>query len=288
MSTIKFTVEDSEAAEILRVILNSSVAISGVEVTSAQYSKSAEASGSDITPCQHDQPTDQNEGTNTPGPAPGVKPVGGTIFYIDNTADGVYEFLDVHGNVIENVQVGDRPYYYRFIEKEKGSKDKYYVYRDEVYTNRTWRYATDENYVCVYESAGTFANTISGKINTDRVMTRSNRACLTAASPLTQTIWYQLQQMNDAKAGGCDDWFIPSDTEIGKLRQAVKSGSITGGVIAGSSYEDSIFSNQLIWSSNEASSYFGAAHAWIWNGSYQCPYNMPKTDSLSMFITRAF
>ena len=288
MSTVKFTVEDSEAAEILRVILNSGVAINDIEVTGAQYSKSTEASGSDIAPCQHDQPTDQNEGTNTPTPIPDAKPVGGTIFYIDNMADGVYEFFDAHGNVIENVQVGDRPYYYRLIEKEKDSRDKYYVYHDEVYTNRTWRYATDENYVCVYESAGTFANTISGRVNTDRVMTRSNRACLTAISPETPTIWYQLQQMNDVKAGGCDDWFIPSDTEIGKLRQAVKSGNITGGVVAGSSYEDSIFSNQLIWSSNEASSYFGAAHAWIWNGSYQCPYNMPKTDSLSMFITRAF
>ena len=38
---------------------------------------------------------------------PGTNAVGGTIFYIDDTAYGVYEFYDVHGNVIENVKVGD-------------------------------------------------------------------------------------------------------------------------------------------------------------------------------------
>ena len=55
-----------------------------------------------------------------------AKPEGGTIFYIDNEADGTYEFFDVGGNVIENVQVGDRPYAYRVVST--GSKDKYYVY----------------------------------------------------------------------------------------------------------------------------------------------------------------
>ena len=54
-----------------------------------------------------------------------AKPVGGTIFYIDDAAEGKYEFFDVGGNVIENVQVGDKPYAYRVVSA--GSKDKYYV-----------------------------------------------------------------------------------------------------------------------------------------------------------------
>ena len=67
-----------------------------------------------------------------------LTPVGGTIFYIDDTVDGVYEFFDADGNQIENVQVGDRPYAYRVIKK--GSKDKYYVYHDDVYDKLEWTY----------------------------------------------------------------------------------------------------------------------------------------------------
>ena len=51
--------------------------------------------------------------------------VGGTIFYIDDTADGIYEFFDADGSPIKDVKVGDKPYYYRVLEK--GAKDKYYV-----------------------------------------------------------------------------------------------------------------------------------------------------------------
>ena len=32
-----------------------------------------------------------------------LTPVGGTIFYIDDTVDGVYEFFDAYGNVIDDV-----------------------------------------------------------------------------------------------------------------------------------------------------------------------------------------
>ena len=66
-----------------------------------------------------------------------ARPVGGTIFYIDSDADGVYEFFDAKGNVIEDVEAGDRPYVYRVLKK--GSKDKYYVYHDKVYDGN-WGY----------------------------------------------------------------------------------------------------------------------------------------------------
>ena len=70
-------------------------------------------------------------------------PVGGTIFYIDETADGVYEFYDINENLIHNVKVGDRPYAYRVVTP--GSKDKYYVYHDEMYTSKRWTYYKDGN-----------------------------------------------------------------------------------------------------------------------------------------------
>ena len=38
-----------------------------------------------------------------------AKLVGGTIFYIDDAADGVYEFFDTEGNPMKNIQVGDKP-----------------------------------------------------------------------------------------------------------------------------------------------------------------------------------
>ena len=64
--------------------------------------------------------------------------VGGTIFYIDETADGVYEFYDYNENLIHDVKVGDKPYAYRVIKA--GIKDKYYVYHDEMYTSKRWTY----------------------------------------------------------------------------------------------------------------------------------------------------
>ena len=214
-----------------------------------------------------------------------LTPVGGTIFYIDDTAYGVYEFYDVHGNVIENVKVGDRPYAYKVISS--GSKDKYYVYHDELYNYLTWTYAGDCEYDA-YVAADTAACMYSGKTNTDRVMTRSHETCLIAIPNKSPTIWYQLKQMNDARVGGCNDWFIPSIFELEKLMLAVQSGNVTGGIVAGSSYVDSVFATKYIWSSTEASSYHGDYSAWMWNAGYQCMHDSPKNREFAMLIARAF
>lgn len=169
--------------------------------------------------------------------------VGGTIFYIDDTADGTYEFYDTDGNTIENVDVGDSPYAYRVVTP--GTKDKYYVYHDEVYDNLRWTYYKDGAYV--YESLSTSSNIGSGKTNTEIVMTKDSGAYITADSNGSPTIWYQLQQVRNAKVDGCDDWFVPSCDEAGELRKAtgfqsvpdtaapviLPAGKVTGGVIAG-------------------------------------------------------
>ena len=151
MRTIKFDVEDSKVSGILQTLLNSDIAVKNVEVDGTQHSKTAmvtelcsvEASGSSFTLYRH--------GTSSTEVISGVKPVGGTIFYIDDTADGEYQFFDTWGNLLENVQVGDRPYYYKVIKK--GSKDKYYVYYDEVFDKLRWTYYKDNNYV--HESLST-------------------------------------------------------------------------------------------------------------------------------------
>ena len=218
----------------------------------------------------------------TPEPPAGASLVGGTIFYIDDAAGGTYEFFDTEGNVIENVQVGDRPYAYRVIEK--GSKDKYYVYHDELYKG-VWTYYKDWGYA--YESLDTSTNTGSGKTNTGIVMAKDGGAYITEDSNEYPTIWYQLQQVRNAKASGCDDWFVPSVDEIDKLRLAIKSGSVKGGEIARSSYNESAFMSKFLWSSSEYSS----RGAWICcghQGNHQGRLVNAKDANNSVLFTRAF
>lgn len=222
-------------------------------------------------PCTQAQP---------PSEVANAFPVGGTIFYIDDTSDGVYEFLDVQGNVIGNVQVGDRPYYYRVIER--GSRDKYYVYHDKVYDTLKWTYSKDYDYV--YESLNTSNALGLGKINTEIVMTRDNGAYIAENSNGHPTIWYRLQQIRSAKAGGCNDWFVPSISEMEKLRKAVESRAVSGGKIAGRSYRTSVFNHMWLCSSSEA---FDET-VWTWNHYSQYWFNDTKYDECSVFFIRAF
>ena len=207
-------------------------------------------------------------------------PVGGRIFYIDDTADGIYEFFDANGNLIKNVQVGDRPYYYRVVRK--GSKDKYYVYHDKVYDNLEWTYCKDK--YCVYESLDTSWDIGSGKTNTEKVMAKDNGAYITVNSNELPTVWYQLQQIRNAKVGDCDDWFVPSRREIDLLVKAIKSGIITGGTIAGSSYAESVFADKWVWSSSERS----PGSTWYWSCLSQSWFFCTKDYDFSVFFVRAF
>ena len=216
------------------------------------------------------------QSTVIPSTPTDLTPVGGTIFYIDDTADGEYEFFDADGNWIENVQVGDRPYAYRVMNK--GSKDKYYVYHDDVYDKLEWTYYEDD--IAVYEYLDDTSGDIgSGKTTTEIVMAKDNGAYITA-----NTIWYQLQMIRDAKVGGCNDWFIPSVYEINELREAILLGNVTGGKIAGSYYGESIFGNKWLWSSSEDS----ARDSWHWSSNGQNWYTYGKNFNNSVFFIRAF
>ena len=226
-------------------------------------------------PCTQAQP---------PSEVANAFPVGGTIFYIDDKADGIYEFFDVDGNLIKDVKVGDRPHAYRVVKK--GSVDKYYVYHDEMHMAKRWAYYKDGSFV--YSAIDLLGKGIGkGKTNTEIMMARDNGAYVTANSSGCPTIWYQLQRARDAKVGGCDDWFVPSKKEIEALRLAIKSGSITGGEIAGASYDESIFSKShgyYIWSSSGYSSQY----AWLWHCPNQSWYTSYKASRYSVVFTRAF
>ena len=213
-----------------------------------------------------------------PGLPSDVKPVGGTIFYIDDTADGIYEFFDADGNLMENVQVGDRPHTYRVVEK--GSKDKYYVYHDKAYHRVRWTYCGPRDYV--YELLDTSEDVGSGKTNTEKVMAEDSY--ITRDSNGYPTIWYLLQQTRDVRIGGCDDWFVPSVDELDLLRLAVESGNIKGGMVAGSSYNTSVFSNKHLWTSSETS----LLSAYAWDRRDQYWDGLGKYGLFSVLFTRAF
>ena len=224
--------------------------------------------------------TDPCTRVQTPSEVVNALPVGGTIFYIDDTSDGVYEFLDVHGNIIESVQVGDKPYYYRVVEK--GSRDKYYIYHDRIYNTLKWTCSKDYDYV--YKSLDTSNALGSGRINTEIAMTRDNGAYIAEKSDGYPTIWYRLQQVRGAKAGGCNDWFVPSICEIEKLRKAVESRAVSGGKIAGRSYRTSVFNHTWLYSSSEA---FDET-VWTWSHYSQHWFSDTKCSECSVLFIRAF
>ena len=224
--------------------------------------------------------TDLGTQAQTSSEVANALPVGGTIFYIDDTSDSVYEFLDAQGNVIENVQVGDRPCYYRVIER--GSRDKYYVYHDRIYNTLKWTCSRDYDYV--YESLDTSNALGLGRINTETVLARDSGAYIAENSNGYPTIWYRLQQIRDAKAGGCSDWFVPSICEIEKLRKAVESRAVSGGKIAGRSYKTSVFNHTWLYSSSEA---FDET-VWTWSHYSQHWFSDTKCSECSVLFIRAF
>ena len=288
MNTIKFDVEDSKVSKILQTLLNSDVAVKNVEVNGTRHSKttmfselcSVESSGSSFTLYRHSHLVGQNEGISTTDVISDVKLVGGTIFYIDDTAGGEYQFFDTWGNLLENVQVGDRPYYYKVIKK--GSKDKYFAYYDEVFDKLRWTYCEGNDYV--HESLSTSKNIGSGKANTEIVIAKDSGIYTTPDSNRLPTIWHRLQQVRSDGGTGCDDWFVPSIDELELLRLAIKSGSVTGGTIAGSSYNKSIFNSKWLWSSSE----FLSQRAWYWHHVHQCWDGGNKGLDSSVIFTRAF
>ena len=190
-------------------------------------------------------------------------PLGGTIFYIDDTADGAYEFYDAEGNVISSVAVGDSPAMYKVLTP--GTKDKYYVCDTTLYPNSRWTYYKNGNYVINNLGTGTAIGT--GKTNTNIVMTADDGAYITSDANGYPTIWYQLSQARSLSLGGNTDWFIPSKDEMDKVH--------TSGIIP--------FSGKYIWSSSE----FGSSNAWYWSSNSWSNYRY-KNEYQSVFFVRAF
>ena len=222
-------------------------------------------------------------------------PVGGKIYYIDDTA---YSFYDAEGNLMSDVSVGSTPSYYKVITP--GSKDKYYVYYDELYTYLGW------GQFDATEAIGTTIGT--GKSNTETFLT-------TEAGKNDYSIWYKLQQVRNTSPSGCNDWFVPSKDEVEALKLAigcttstsgavvVDASAVTGGNIAGTADgqthyvlyngtyycypSDTPFLNRYLWSSSE----YPGNKVWYWHGyqqSWESHNKGSHSPSDSVFFVRAF
>lgn len=186
----------------------------------------------------------------------GLKAVGGRIFYIDPNSDETVEFYDANGNVLSNVEVGSTPVYYKITSAGTSGKDKFYVYRENTYSNKVWTYYQNNNWV--YENTGfTSQNVGSGKPNTAGIMALHNGAYVTNNANGYATIWYQINQCCLNKLGECSDWYIGSRTEIDTLRSFINNYISTLGLV-------DLFTGNHIWSSSDNDTLY----AWSWSESY--------------------
>lgn len=183
-------------------------------------------------------------------------PVGGTIFYEDTTADGVYKLYNEL--LVETSDLSEAKYYEVITP---GTKDKYYVYDSTtgVVNNHSWGY---------YNIAtGATTDAIgSGKTNTNTIL-----AIEDTSSASSNSIWKYLTNTQNAGNGvaGCKDWFVGSKAEHDKLRES----GLTD-----------LYSNKAIWISVE----YSASNAQNWSASNQRWLNSAKNTPLNVVFFRAF
>lgn len=204
-----------------------------------------------------------------PEPPTTMHPVGGKIFFIDDTAAGAtYHFYDSSGNEIQDISVGDEPTSYSV--EGTPTKDKFYVFNNQLLTSKVWTYQQDGDWV--YNLLGTSTDVGQGRNNTDIVMAADEGKYVAQSN----SIWHYLDIANTTdKPGGCDDWFVPSKDEADKLRLAVDS---DGNTLV------TWFTNNYIWSSSENNN----VAPWYWHYSYQAWSYYYKNDTNGVFWTRSF
>lgn len=151
------------------------------------------------------------------------KPVGGIVFYIDNSADGTYFFWDANGDEVNAPAVGTdcTGWNYAVIG---ATKDKFYV----LYNNE------------IGNGIGYSGNVLVGASGTAIGTGKSNSQKLAAiATSSTGRIGGKLNQINARTLGGCSDWYVGSTEELTALK------------LSGVGNTPSWFSSRYIWSSSE-------------------------------------
>lgn len=151
-------------------------------------------------------------------------PVGGKIFYIDNSSSGAtYTFLDGELNVITPT-VGSSPVWVKV--EGTPNKDKYYIFNATMISSKWWTYKNSSDKFVYERTYATDTALGTGRINTQKVLALHDGAYIQSGN-----VWYELNQMNTNLAGGHNDWYIPSNEEMTKLwnsNQITKSGHTYG------------------------------------------------------------
>lgn len=196
------------------------------------------------------------------------KPVGGIVFYIDNEGDGEYRFWDAHGYEAEAPAVGTDCSGWSYLVTG-ATKEKFYVVRNELFERKRW--CPYRNGAYVREVTGFTATGIgSGKTNTAGIMAIDDGAYIQESAAGYPTVWYQIDQMNTEKVGGCNDWFVGSRDELDALR--------TSGAV------NAWFHNNYMWSSSESSD----INALLWFSGYNRWEGLNKMNYISMCALRSF
>lgn len=243
--------------------------------------------------------------------------VGGTIFYIDNTADGTYTFYNAQGTQVSAPTVGTDCTGWTY-EVTGASKDKFYVYnqnamfptgraRTHLEPDYSWTYL-DESKGRVYELVGASGNGIgAGKTNTSTVMTYNNGVYIQGPEPSyvgpnysyeEETIWYICDNFNKgtytlngsavSNTTGCSDWYVPSMNELLAMKDAIGASTFANML----NYGGEVYP----WSSTEASTEDSVddsrkyAYVWGYDGGDDNYYPSGKSGSVAtaLALCRSF
>lgn len=211
--------------------------------------------------------------------------VGGTIFYIDNTADGTYTFYNAQGTQVSAPTVGTDCTGWSY-EVTGASKDKFYVYnqnsmfpsgraRTLLEPDYSWTYF-DESDGRVFELVGASGDAIgAGKTNTSTVMTYNNGVYIQGPEPsyvgsssYAETIWnicdgfnkgtYTLNGSAVSNTTGCNDWYVPSMNELLAMKDAI--GASTFANMLNYNYNSEVYP----WTSTEDATMDDGSLAYVW------------------------
>lgn len=192
-----------------------------------------------------------------------LRPVGGIIYYIDNSSDGEYKFYDKDKS---ETQDPSKAVYYEIIKL--GSKPKYYVV--DTKTGLTGPYI----WCHINQDLGIKGTSIGdGRHNTQVALDAPDSSVYK-----DHNLWDEVRKHNSDAVGGQSDWFIGSKDEIEVL---IKSGLVDKWFEKKKKKRDYI----LIWSSSERDH---SNLVWYWDEKINKWYRQIKDWGCSACFIRSF
>jgi hypothetical protein len=137
-----------------------------------------------------------------------LKPIGGTIFYINTSVDGEYKFYDKDRKETTDLT---KAVYYEVIRQ--GTKDKFYVVDTKTGLTGPYRWCHMDQDLGIKGTGIGF-----GKYNTKVAMITHDTGAYK-----DHNLWEEVERHNTDSVNGQSDWFIGSKDEIEEL---IKSGLV--------------------------------------------------------------